>query len=59
MMTKNIMIVGGSKIGYYLAASLSKKKYKVKLIESDKKTAEELADALPHVTVVNGNGGDR
>ncbi len=53
---KNIMIVGGSKIGYYLADELSKKKYNIKLIESDKAVAEELADILPRVTVINGNG---
>ena len=53
---KNIMIVGGSKIGYYLADELSKKKYKIKLIESDAAVAEELADELPRVTVVHGNG---
>ncbi|MBQ8849170.1 MAG: Trk system potassium transporter TrkA [Clostridia bacterium] len=53
---KNIMIVGGSKIGYYLADELSKKKYKIKLIESNKSTAEELADSLPRVTVIYGNG---
>ncbi|MBQ8409389.1 MAG: Trk system potassium transporter TrkA [Clostridia bacterium] len=53
---KNIMIVGGSKIGYYLADELSKKKYKIKLIESDKEIAEELADSLPRVTVIHGNG---
>lgn len=53
---KNIMIVGGSKIAYYLADALSKKKYKVKLVENDKKTAEELAEMLPKVTVINGNG---
>ena len=53
---KNIMIVGGSKIGYYLADELSKKKYKIKLIESNRATAEELADSLPRVTVVQGNG---
>lgn len=53
---KNIMIVGGSKIGYYLADELSKKKYKIKLIESDKETAEELAENLPRVTVIHGNG---
>lgn len=53
---KNIMIVGGSKIGYYLADGLSKKKYKIKLIESNKGTAEEFAENLPHVTVVHGNG---
>lgn len=53
---RNIMIVGGRKVGYYLADELSKKKYKVKLVEGDKATAEELADILPKVTVIHGNG---
>ena len=53
---KNIMIVGGSKVGYYLADALSKKKCKVKLIESDRTVAEELAESLPRVTVIHGNG---
>lgn len=53
---KNIMIVGGSRIGYYLADALSKKKYAVKLIENDFAHAEELADELPRVTVICGNG---
>jgi len=53
---KNIMIVGGSRISYYLADSLSKKKYSVKLIENNLKRAEELAELLPHVTVIHGNG---
>ena len=53
---KNIMIVGGSKIGYYLADTLSKKKYKVKLIEGDKTAAEELAEELPRVEIIHGNG---
>ncbi|MBQ8568809.1 MAG: Trk system potassium transporter TrkA [Oscillospiraceae bacterium] len=57
---RNIMIVGGGKgisnIGYYLADELSKKKYNVKLIESDKAAAEELAETLSNVTVINGNG---
>ena len=53
---KNIMIVGGDRIGYYLADELSTKKYKIKLIESDLRTAEELAEELPRVTVIHGNG---
>lgn len=53
---KNIMIVGGSKISVYLAEQLSKKKYKVKLLESDKQKAEELAKILPKVAVIHGNG---
>ncbi len=53
---RNIMIVGGSRIGFYLADSLANKKYAVKLIENNHAHAEELADALPRVTVVYGNG---
>ncbi len=55
---KNIMIVGGSKVGYYLADELSSKKYNIKLIENDRSVAEELAKNLPRVTVVCGNGTD-
>ncbi|MBQ7408775.1 MAG: Trk system potassium transporter TrkA [Clostridia bacterium] len=53
---KNVMIVGGNKISLYLAEQLSQKKYKVKLIENNKYNAEELAEELPRVTVVQGNG---
>lgn len=53
---KNVMIVGGSRIGYYLANALTKKKYFVKLIENNISTAKELAEALPKVTIICGNG---
>ncbi len=53
---KNITIVGGGNIGYYVADELSKKKYRVKLIENNKKRAEELAELLPKVTVLYGDG---
>ena len=53
---KKVMIVGGGKIGYYLAHGLSKKKYSVKLIEENPTKAEELAEQLPRVTVACGNG---
>jgi len=53
---KNIMIVGGSRIAYYLAYELAKKKHNIKLIESNKAVAEELAEELERVTVVYGNG---
>lgn len=53
---KNIMIVGGGKIGYYLADALAKKKYMVKLIEQDMEKAKALAQALPNVSVCCGNG---
>ncbi len=53
---KRVMIVGGDKVGFYLADMLSSKRYKIKLIENDKKRAEELATLLPKVTVLEGNG---
>lgn len=53
---KNIMIVGGNKTSYYLANELSKKKYTVKLIEENTALADELAEKLPKVTVIQGNG---
>ena len=53
---KNIMIVGGGRIGYYLADALSKKKYAVKLLESNPEACDELAELLPRATVVCGNG---
>ncbi len=53
---KNIMIIGGGRISFYLAESLSNKKYAVKLIENHLSRAEELAELLPRVTIVHGNG---
>ena len=53
---RRVMIVGGDKIGFYLADQLSSKGYKIKLIEHDKSRAEELATLLPKVTVLEGNG---
>ena len=53
---KNIMIVGGDKIGYYLAKELSENKFNVKLVESNLHKAEELAEDLSKVTVIYGNG---
>lgn len=53
---KRVMIIGGGGIGYYLADSLSQKKYSVKLIEKDPVRADELAEMLPRVTVICGNG---
>lgn len=53
---KKVMIVGGGRTAFYLAEALSKKKYKVRLIENNKPVADDIADRLPRVTVVYGNG---
>ena len=55
---KNIMIIGGGKISYYLAKELSNKKYHIKLIEMNKNRAEEMAELLPKVDVICGDGTD-
>lgn len=53
---KKVMIVGGGKIGYYLAGDLSVQKYKVKLIEIAEEKAEKIANELSDVTVILGDG---
>jgi trk system potassium uptake protein TrkA len=55
---KNVMILGGSEIGYNTALKLSKD-YNVKLIEQNKERSFELADSLPGVLVVHGDGRDK
>lgn len=52
---KNVMILGGSRTGVHTARRLSKR-YKVKLIEADREKSFELADELPEVLVINGDG---
>ncbi len=54
---KNVMILGGSKAGFHASKKLSKK-FKVKMIEQDEKKCFELADQLPNVMVINGDGRD-
>ncbi|WP_340075600.1 Trk system potassium transporter TrkA [Leptobacterium sp. I13] len=53
---KNVMILGGSKIGYKASRDLCGNKFKVKLIEKDKNKAFDLADELPDALVINGDG---
>lgn len=56
---KNIMIVGGGKISYYLTKALSNKKVNIKIIEANQERAEELAETLPKATIINGDGTDQ
>ncbi|MEO9476284.1 MAG: Trk system potassium transporter TrkA [Cyclobacteriaceae bacterium] len=54
---KNIMILGGSKVGINTAKQLSKK-YSIKIVEKDKEKCFALADALPETMVINGDVRD-
>lgn len=53
---KNVMVLGGSKVGFKAARDLCAKRFNVKLIEQDKEKAFELADSLPNALVINGDG---
>lgn len=52
---KNIMIVGGSRIGRKVAMMIEND-YRVKLIEMKEERAEELADRLSNTLVIHGDG---
>lgn len=53
---KDVMILGGSQIGYKTAQDLCKSKFNVKLIENRKVIAEDLADELPSALIICGDG---
>lgn len=55
---KNVIIVGGGKIAYYLSKQLSTQGIKVKIIEKDKNRCQILAEKLPYVTIIHGDGSD-
>ena len=55
---KNVIIVGGGKIAYYLSKQLSTQGIKVKIIEKDKNRCQVLAEKLPYVTIIHGDGSD-
>lgn len=53
---KNVMILGGSQIGYKTARDLCHSKLKIKLIEKNLERASDLADILPKALVLKGDG---
>ena len=55
---KNVMILGGSKIGYKTTRDLCTNKFNVKLIEKNKERALDLADDLPNALIISGDGRD-
>ena len=53
---KNVMILGGSKVGFKTARDLCASKFNVKLIEKNKEKAFDIADDLPNALIINGDG---
>ena len=52
----NIIIVGGGKVGSYLATLLGNRGYNVHIVESRKAVAQRLEEKLPEGSVVRGMG---
>jgi trk system potassium uptake protein TrkA len=53
---KNVMILGGGKIGLNTARELCEKKFRVTIVEQNKAKAFEIADQLPDAMVIHGDG---
>ncbi|WP_303814122.1 Trk system potassium transporter TrkA [Acidaminococcus timonensis] len=56
---KNVMIVGGGQLSFYLSKLLLNNHANVTIVEQDMKRCEELVDALPGVTVDCGDGTEK
>ena len=56
---KNVIIVGGGAIGYYLAKNLLKNNISVKIFEHNVERCNVLADLIPDAMVLHGDGTDR
>lgn len=56
---KNVMIIGGGRIAYYLSKLLSDTGRNIKLIEQNHDRCYQLSDMLPDVTVIHGDGTDQ
>lgn len=56
---RNSLIIGGGTIAHYLALSLLKIGFRVRIIEQKKERCEYLSEVLPGVDIINGDGSDK
>ncbi len=56
---RNLMIVGGGKISYYLAQILLAAGTDVRIIEQDAASCDMLSQLIPEATIIHGNGTDK
>ena len=57
--SKNVLIIGGGKIAYYLAHHLAESHVDVKIIEQDEERCMHLSEVLPKATIICGDGTDQ
>lgn len=58
MRPRRIVVMGGSAISVWLARALNKRSFKIRLFVQDHDRAEELAEKLPHATVIQADPAD-
>lgn len=56
---RNVLIVGGGTISYYLAESLIRSHIKVKIIEQKRSRCDELSELLPEAMIICGDASNR
>jgi len=55
---KNVMLIGGGRIAYYLAKFLEETGMRIKIIESDHDRCLALSELLPEALIIHGDGSD-
>lgn len=55
---RRVMLIGGGRVGYKMAAALEKRSIKTKLIEKDPQICQTLAEHLDRVMILQGDGTD-
>jgi trk system potassium uptake protein TrkA len=53
-----VLIIGGGIVGFYLAKMVANNEFDLKIIESNKERSLAIAEELPDVLVLNGDGTD-
>ncbi|GHV16362.1 potassium transporter peripheral membrane protein [Clostridia bacterium] len=56
---RDLMIVGGGRIGRYLALSMLRLGMSVKVIERDEETCRALSEEMPEAVIIHGDGTDQ
>ena len=56
---KNVMILGGGRIAFYLSKMLISSGNAVKIIDNNRARCEVLSDILPQASIINGDGTDQ
>ena len=56
---KNVLILGGGRIAFYLSRMLTLSGNGVKIIEIDEKKCEDLSEQLPKAVIIHGDGAQQ